>query len=93
VIYPKLRREQLLCKAEQIQKIKTIFTQMTTLFIQHNFECHFVKLLSFTQQLFSSQLEINHMIQEPTEANEKASQSPLLFLKMCSKFTENCNIG
>jgi hypothetical protein len=29
---------------------------MRTLFIQDNFECHFVSLLSFTQQLFSSQL-------------------------------------
>ena len=37
---------------------------MRTLFIQDNFECHFVNLLSFTQQLFSSQLEINHVIQQ-----------------------------
>ena len=46
---------------------------MRTLFIKDNFECHFVNLLSFTQQLFSSQLEINHVIQQPSEAkyNEK----------------------
>ena len=38
---------------------------MRTLFIKDNFECHFVNLLSFTQQLFSSQLEMNHVIQQP----------------------------
>ena len=31
---------------------------------QDNFECHFLNLLSFTQQLFSSRLEINHVIQQ-----------------------------
>ena len=35
VIYPKLRREQLLCKAEQIHKITKNLLQM---FIQNNFE-------------------------------------------------------
>ena len=43
--------------------------KMTTLFIQDIFECHFVNLLSFTQLLFSSQLEVHHVIQEPNEAN------------------------
>ena len=52
------------CKAEQIHKMTTISLLM---FIQDNFECHFVILLGFTQKLFSYQLEINHVIQEPTE--------------------------
>ena len=30
--------------------------------------CDFVNLLRFTYQLFSSQFEINHVIQEPTGA-------------------------
>ena len=37
--------------------------------LQDNFECYFLNLLSFTKQLCSSRLEINHVIQEPTEAN------------------------
>ena len=42
---------------------------MRTLFIKDNFECHFVNLLSFTQHLFSSQLEMNYVIQQPSEAS------------------------
>ena len=49
---------------------------MTTLFIQDNFECQFVNLLSITEQLFSSQLEINQVIQEPTEANQNTCRAP-----------------
>ena len=37
-------------------------------FVQDNFECNFVNLFSFTKQL-SSRLEINHVIQKPTERN------------------------
>ena len=38
--------------------------------------CDFGNLLSFTYQLFPSPLEINHMIQEPTEANLKQCRAP-----------------
>ena len=48
---------------------KLFLLKMITLFIQDNFECHFVNLLSFTQNIFSSQLEIDHVIQQPSEAN------------------------
>ena len=43
---------------------------MTTFFIQDNFECYIFNLLSYTKQLFSSQLEINHVIHEPTEVKQ-----------------------
>ena len=35
-------------KAEKIHKRQLFSLKMTTLFIQDNFECHFVNLLSFT---------------------------------------------
>ena len=53
---------------------------MRTLFIQDNFECHFVNLLSFTQQLFSSQLEINHVIQQPKAKKLEEMETTLLCL-------------
>ena len=52
---------------------------MTTLFIQDNFDCYFLNLLSIA--LFCSQLEINHVIQEPTELNCRkvaSSSTPVL---------------
>ena len=44
---------------------------------------HFVNLLSFTQQLFSSQLKMNHVIQQPSEAaiakyNEKKIKNNII---------------
>ena len=56
---------------------------MRTLFFKDNFECHFVNLLSFTQQLFSSQLEINHVIQQLNIMGEKTYLSP----KLCGNST------
>ena len=37
----------------------------------------FFSKLSFTQKLFSSQLEINHMIHEPTEVNYNTCRPPI----------------
>ena len=68
VIFLKLRRKYLFCKSEGIHKTTTIFTQNDK-FVhtgQVFIKCHFVK---FTQHLFSSQLEVNHVIQKPTEVN------------------------
>ena len=41
-----------------------------------HFECHFVNFLSFTQESSFSQLEINYVIQEPTEANQNTWRPP-----------------
>jgi hypothetical protein len=38
--------------------------------------CHLVNLMSFTEQLFFSQLDINHMIQEPTEQSKTHVDHP-----------------
>ena len=46
----------------------TSFTQNDNFVQPGHFECHFMNLLSVTLQL-SSQLKINHVIQEPTKAN------------------------
>ena len=53
---------------------KLFLLKMITLFIQDNFECHLVNLLSFTKQLFSSQIEISHVIQQPCKANYSFKQ-------------------
>ena len=55
-IYLKLKREWLLHKAEQIHKMTTIFTQIDNFVDSGQFWVLFLDLLSFTQQLFSSQL-------------------------------------
>ena len=47
--------------------IKIVLDEQSCQVSGHSF--HFVNLLSFTKQLLSSQLEINHVIQEPTEVN------------------------
>ena len=44
--------------------------------------CHFVNLLSFTEQLFSSQSEINHMIQDPTKVNLNICRPPLMAIAL-----------
>lgn len=57
-----------LSQAKKIQK-KSISLKIKTLFVQDNFRCHLENLLSFAKQLVSSQLEISHVIQDPTETN------------------------
>ena len=56
-------------KAEQIHKItlKIVLEEKVVIFRENS--CQFVNLLSFTKQWFSSQLEINDVIPEPTEVN------------------------
>ena len=39
--------------------------------------CHFVNFFRFTYCLFSSHLEINHVIQEPTEINQNTCRPPI----------------
>ena len=62
----------------QAEKRITVVTGLnTTLFslkmvlgeILSESSCHYVNLLSLQQQLFFSQLEINHMIQQPSETD------------------------
>ena len=60
MIYLKLRREYLLYKAEQMHEQIVILSENNR---------HFLNFFSFTLQLISSQFEINHVIQEPTEVN------------------------
>ena len=61
-------KEISLSKAEQIHKMSTIFTQkMTIFFIQDYFELPFCEFAQICKQLFISQLDINPVIQEPTE--------------------------
>ena len=60
--FSQAEKERTACKAKQIHKMTTIFTQ-------DNFECYLFNLLSFQLLLFSSQLVINNEIQEQTELN------------------------
>ena len=55
-------------KLSELTNLQQFSLKITTLFIQDNFEIFFY-LLSFTLQLLSSQLEINHEVQESTEVN------------------------
>jgi hypothetical protein len=47
--------------------LKIFLDEQSCDFVENNWD--FVNLLSFIYKLFSSQLEIIHVIQEPTEAN------------------------
>jgi hypothetical protein len=62
----KLRKEKLLWKAEQIRRMTTIFTQNDN-FVNPGFFFEFTQL--YILQLFSFELELNHVIQESTEVN------------------------
>ena len=65
-----------------IDKMTIIFTQ------NHNFDhfewnrCHFVHLLSLYQHLFSSQLEISHMLNGTTPENQHRNRGPKLLLEI-----------
>ena len=61
-----------LSQAEQIHTVTTIFTQNDN-FLHPRPLCEFAQLC---KQLFLSQLEINHVIQEPTEARQNTCRPP-----------------
>ena len=61
---------------------------MTCIFTQNdNFDnfkwnsCHFVHLLSLLQHLFSSQLEISHVVNGPTAKNQHRCRGPKIWVK------------
>ena len=58
----KLRKEITACKAKQIHKMTTIFTQ-------NGPRLSFYEFTQLRKQIFLSQLEINYVTQEPTAQN------------------------
>ena len=65
-------KEITLFKAKQTHKMATFFLfKMTIFFSQDLFELSFCKFTQVCKQLFLSQLEISHVIQQPTEENNK----------------------
>ena len=58
-------KERTVCKAEQILKLTTIFTQNvpTYVVILSENHCHFANFFSFTSSFFFSQLKKNYEIQ------------------------------
>ena len=56
-------------KLSKFTKWQLFSLKMTTFLILDNFQCNYLSFLSFSQQLFSTQVEINHVIQEETEVN------------------------